>query len=158
MPGDPPQQSGKAPYPARGVHIQSHGPTIVFLNLCTEDRAKLLANDLVHSLLLQVWQDSPAWLIGSYLIMPDHIHIFACPHDTSIKFDDWVTYWKGQFSLRHKYSKIRWQSKPFHHRLRTQESYLEKLDYVRQNPVHAGLVQDSKDWPYQGTLNHLRWH
>ena len=41
-----------------------------------------------------------------------------------------------------------WQRDFFEHRLRDHESFVEKLDYVLQNPVRAGLVADWKDWPF----------
>jgi putative transposase len=41
--------------------------------------------------------------------------------------------------------------------LRRQAHYNEKWEFVRENPVRAGLVHDPDDWPYQGELNHLWW-
>jgi putative transposase len=41
--------------------------------------------------------------------------------------------------------------------LRSDESYDQKWEYVRENPVRAGLVTDRDAWPYQGELNELRW-
>jgi hypothetical protein len=37
--------------------------------------------------------------------------------------------------------------------LRSDESLSEKWEYVRQNPVRAGLVEHSEDWPYQFQFN-----
>ena len=36
--------------------------------------------------------------------------------------------------------------------LRTDESYTEKWNYVRNNPVRAGLAKNAGDWPYQGEI------
>ena len=56
---------------------------------------------------------------------------------------------------------------PMHHlfqmqcwdtQLRTGESYAQKWEYVRNNPVRKGLCQVPEDWPYQGELNVLAWH
>jgi len=38
----------------------------------------------------------------------------------------------------------------FDHILRNDESYTQKWEYVRENPVRAGLVPRADDWPYQG--------
>ncbi|HEY4270535.1 MAG TPA: hypothetical protein VGM65_00875 [Candidatus Udaeobacter sp.] len=38
----------------------------------------------------------------------------------------------------------------FDHLLRNDESYTQKWEYVRENPVRAGLVPLAADWPYQG--------
>jgi REP-associated tyrosine transposase len=43
-----------------------------------------------------------------------------------------------------------WQPGFFDHILRSGESYAEKWNYVRENPVRAGVVKNADDWPYQG--------
>ena len=45
-----------------------------------------------------------------------------------------------------------WQPEFFDHLLRSDESLREKIAYVHNNPVRAGLVKDPKDWPYKGNL------
>jgi hypothetical protein len=44
----------------------------------------------------------------------------------------------------------------FDHILRSSESYSEKWNYVRDNPVRAGLVANADDWPWQGQIEELR--
>lgn len=44
--------------------------------------------------------------------------------------------------------KVKWQRDFFEHRFRRDESFDEKVDYVRANPVRAGLVADEEDWPH----------
>lgn len=41
--------------------------------------------------------------------------------------------------------------------MRSAESYDAKWEYVRANPVRAGLVADPDDWPYQGEISILPW-
>jgi hypothetical protein len=43
-----------------------------------------------------------------------------------------------------------WQRGFFDHLIRNLESYGEKWEYVRQNPVRARLVTRPEDWPYHG--------
>jgi len=43
----------------------------------------------------------------------------------------------------------------FDHLLRNDESYAQKWEYVRENPVRAGLVHCSEDWPYQGEIVYI---
>jgi len=43
-----------------------------------------------------------------------------------------------------------WQRGFFDHVLRSDESYAEKWEYVRENPVRAGLVRIADEWPYAG--------
>ena len=51
----------------------------------------------------------------------------------------------------------RFQAGGFHHRLRDGESYGEKWQYVRENPVRQGLVERPEDWPYCGRVHDLRF-
>jgi hypothetical protein len=43
---------------------------------------------------------------------------------------------------------IHWQIDFFDHRLRRDESFREKADYILANPVRVGLVQRAEDWPF----------
>ena len=43
---------------------------------------------------------------------------------------------------------IQWQRDFFEHRLRKEESYREKADYILLNPVRADLVERPEDWPH----------
>jgi len=45
-----------------------------------------------------------------------------------------------------------WQPGFFDHLLRNDESYAQKWEYVRQNPVRAGLVDSAAAWRYQGKI------
>ena len=45
-----------------------------------------------------------------------------------------------------------WQRGFFDHLLRSDESYTQKWNYVRDNPVRAGLVTNADDWPYSGEI------
>ena len=143
--------------PAHGVYIDTFKSTIIFLTVCTKDRSPWLAHREVHELLVDVWRQSSAWLIGRYVIMPDHLHLFASPGQPEIALDNWVRYWKSQFTKRYGRPQHRWQPSHWDRRLRNDESYAEKWDYTRLNPVRHGLVAHAEDWPFQGELNILRW-
>jgi len=143
--------------PAEGVHIELGRPNFVFVTVCTKDRHPWLACEEAHRLLVQVWHQADAWLTGRYVLMPDHLHLFAAPRDLRFTIERWLQYWKSQFSKAHNHADWVWQSKAFHHRLRHDESYSQKWLYERENPVRAGLVADIEAWPYQGEVYELRW-
>jgi putative transposase len=48
-----------------------------------------------------------------------------------------------------------WRQGFFDHLIRHGESYAEKWEYVRQNPVRAGLAKDPDEWPWQGEIVRL---
>jgi REP element-mobilizing transposase RayT len=91
--------------------------------------------------------------LGRYVIMPDHLHLFV-RGDQCLVLASWV---KGLKRAMLKVLPIEcrrsfWQPGFFDHLLRNDESYGQKWEYVRQNPVRAGLVKFAKDWPYQGEV------
>jgi len=47
-----------------------------------------------------------------------------------------------------KQTGVVWQPGFFDHRLRNDENYGQKAEYIRQNPVRAGLVNAAGDWPF----------
>jgi putative transposase len=142
--------------PEPGVNIYPNNPTIAFLTICTLQRKKGLANNKVHKALVETWTNADKWLVGHYLIMPDHIHLFCAPQTDDYPIEQWITYWKRQLRKICK-SAPPFQSRGFHHRLRREESYNEKLDYMLNNPIRAGLVEEANDWKHQGVLRILPW-
>jgi putative transposase len=106
-----------------------------------------------------IWQnEASAWVVGRYVIMPDHIHLFCAPGEPEIPLDRWVSYWKRLFSQRIRNRDFSWQSHHWDTRLRRAESYDQKWDYVMKNPERAGLIERAEEWPYQGELHVLRWY
>lgn len=90
--------------------------------------------------------------------MPDHLHLFAGFADGSPKLSDWVSALKRTLSAALPYAQFpapHWQKGFFDHVLPSNESYAAKWEYVRLNPVLAGLVMRAEDWPYQGEIHVL---
>jgi putative transposase len=144
-------------HPAHGVFEFSDRPTIVYLTVCTKGRVPWLATAPNHDLLREIWSGATAWLVGRYVLMPDHLHLFAAPNAPDLDLDRWVRYWKSQFRQRHPDKSLRWQTDHWDTRLRRADGYEEKWRYVVNNPVRKGLVSGLEDWPFQGELFELRW-
>jgi len=89
--------------------------------------------------------------------MPDHIHLFCAPNGKDHTLEEWVSFWKRRLRRQLRTPEALLQAHSFHHRLRRDESYSEKWNYVRMNPARAGLVSDPDQWPYQGILDELPW-
>lgn len=144
-------------YPVHGVRRTSDGPTIVFLTVCSKYRNPWIADDAVHVTLRKVWTDATAWLVGDYVLMPDHIHLFATPSAMDIPLDNWVRYWKSQFTRADGNPNHLWQRNHWDTRIRSSESYVEKREYVLNNPVRKGLVENPGDWVFKGRICRCDW-
>jgi putative transposase len=148
----------KRKHPQKGVLESEDLPTIVFLTVCTRDRASWLADPTVHAALISIWRSATFWKAGPYVLMPDHLHLFVWPGTSPSDLDRWVRYWKSQFSNTIGNQSLRWQPNCFHHRLRSCESMEAKRLYMINNPVRAGLVTLSDEWPFQGEIyNNESW-
>jgi REP element-mobilizing transposase RayT len=84
-------------------------------------------------------------------MIPDHLHLFVRGGD-DFKLAQWANGLKRAISVALGATKKRplWQPGFFDHVLRNDESYSQKWEYVRENPVRAGLVSLVDDWPYRG--------
>jgi putative transposase len=105
-----------------------------------------------------IWSDdATAWLMGDYLIMPDHLHGFCAPNSTVIELERWIAYWKFRFTRIARMKSARWQRSAFHHRLRSRDEYQKKWFYMMENPMRKGLVDHWQDWPWRGKVHNLTW-
>jgi putative transposase len=137
---------------------------IYLITTCTNGRAHRLANDEFHAIATEVWRNCREhylWSVGRYVIMPDHVHFFAFDNQEKLTLSDFVGKWKEWTA---KYCRRRlgfmmplWQPDFFDHVLRSAESYEQKWEYVRSNPIRAGLVESADKWKYQGELAQLRY-
>jgi putative transposase len=143
--------------PVHGILYVDGQPTIIFDTVCTKDRIPWLANADVHERLRTVWTNATAWLVGRYVIMPDHVHYFAAAADPQISYENWVKYWKSQFTKQHKNPSHRWQTDHWDRRMRSEHAYEEKWSYVLDNPIRKGLVTNIAQWPYQGEIYDISW-
>ncbi len=135
---------------------------LYFITFCTFDRKPLLANDAFHARFMDYMKSKSAEGIacGEYVIMPDHIHLFLRIDPRRYELGKTVGFIKQSLSAPLRESGIaqpHWQPGFFDHVLRSASSYSEKWDYVRNNPVRAGLVECSEHWKFQGMIVPIRY-
>ncbi len=136
-PHDPPRWIA----PAREIWFiticcQPHGDN----QLAQPEVAAAVIETVVHR------QQRGDWWPHVFLLMTDHLHaLLSFPPDGPgmVRI---ITEWKRWTARTHR---IQWQRDFFDHRLRCEESLREKADYIMQNPVRAGMVDQWEDWPYR---------
>ena len=134
---------------------------ILFVTVVTHKRQCVLADSRVQSTLLDVWRRTRGWIVGRYVIMPDHIHFFCTPTEyPPSDFHVWMACWNRMVSNRFPcpHALPLWQRDCWDTQLRYGESYAGKWEYVRANPVRKGLAESADSWPFQGEMNVLMWH
>lgn len=134
---------------------------VYFVTACTLERRELLARESVLRAVTEFGERGPengAWL-GSFVLMPDHLHAFVALDAERCRLSTWMSGLKAVVARVLKSEDVAgpyWQKGFFDHVLRGSESASEKWDYVRNNPVRAGLVHRADDWPFRGEVHLLR--
>jgi putative transposase len=130
---------------------------VFFVTFCTYRRQRLLATDSVNASFIQFAERAYAKhniAVGRYVVMSDHIHLFVTGAD-DFELGRWVGTLKQALQKSIERSVPGdpvWQRGFFDHVLRSEESYGQKWNYVRDNPVRAGLVKNAEAWPYAGEV------
>jgi len=156
----------KYEYRRRLPHLQKADADL-FVTFCTGARRILpeLARDLVLDHCLreagvrpfadEAARATPARIhLHAAVVMPDHVHLLFAPLRDN---DGWpyslvniMQCLKG--ATAHRINKLLrisgpvWEEESLDHVLRSDESLREKCEYIRQNPVEAGLVQSPEDY------------
>ncbi len=136
---------------------------IYFFTTCTAGRRPLLACKESFDCLQDIWTQSTeayGWFVGSFVLMPDHLHLFASPSSEAKSRAQWLKLWKSissrQLAKTLQINPPLWQTDTFDHILRNAESFSEKWDYVRANPIRKRLVNRTEDWPCLGEIHPLK--
>jgi REP element-mobilizing transposase RayT len=132
---------------------------IYFITACAANRRSIFATPDVHRCFLEFANlgENRSAYVGAYVLMPDHIHLFLAL-DPEAKVAVWMKSLKNSLSKslrRLGVSAPHWQKGFFDHVLRSSDSYSQKWEYVRDNPVRAGLAKTWEDWPFSGQVHPL---
>jgi putative transposase len=100
-------------------------------------------------------------VVGRRVVMPNHLHFFV-QGDPNFDLGLWIRGLKRVVAAavvggRNQVNSVSsqrcfWQRGFFDHVIRKTESYAQKWDYVRENPVRAGLAANSEEWSFQGEI------
>ena len=123
---------------------------VFFLTICAGNRggSEFLEDERPQRILdsAKFYHDQRKWFVSLILVMPDHLHMLV-QFPPGPKMNKLVQNWKRHLARE---TGISWQKGFFEHRIRADESLWEKAEYIRENPVKAGLVENRDGWPWQG--------
>ncbi|NLO73108.1 MAG: transposase [candidate division WS1 bacterium] len=142
----------------RRLPVAFMAPPIYLVTVCVLERRKVLAEQQMAEMVISLLKETSerhGWLVGRYVVMPDHVHLFCSPvtglsslgtfvggFKESSTRAAWTLGWEGRL----------WQHEFHDHLLRSAESYGQKWHYVLLNPVRRGLCSQPEEWPYQGQI------
>jgi REP element-mobilizing transposase RayT len=82
--------------------------------------------------------------------MPDHLHLLAGGLTSGADLSQFTKLAKqlSAYHLKHRYGLDLW-AKGYYDRIVREDEYLARyVEYIRENPVRAGLVSDATDYPF----------
>ena len=132
------------------------GKILVSFTLCIKDRRELFTDEKVflffESMLLNelTISDCCAYV---YLFMPEHVHLVLAGNteDSDIKKCLDMYKKKTGFWLYKNNPSIKWQKDYYDHVLRKEEDLETVIQYILNNPVRAGIVDNWKQYKFKGS-------
>jgi putative transposase len=125
-----------------------------FVTSATDGRRTLLQSNRKAQLLIDVLAENrrkKRFQLHEFVIMPNHFHLLLTP-STEISLEKAVQFIKGGFSFRAKreipFLADIWQTSFVNHRIRDACDYQRHRDYIRNNPVRAGLCERTEEFAW----------
>ena len=147
--------SNRYEYRRRLPHYQK-ADCVLFITFCTLGRQQLSAEAREVVFRHCMHDNGRRFLLHGAVVMPEHVHLLLTP----LRDRDGWPYSLAAVLKAIKGASARevnrllgrggpvWQEESFDHVLRGDESFEEKLEYIRQNPVRRGLVRRAEDYPW----------
>jgi len=134
---------------------------IIYLTVCVQQKKPLLANRTAARLIVEAW-GAATFLVRRSLCHHARSHPFVLRTEyfssSTAEEMDRVLEKSCDTRIDEPLAGSNLAARIWDRQLRRAESYEEKWQYVKNNPVRHGYVSRVEDWPYQGELNVLEWH
>jgi REP element-mobilizing transposase RayT len=142
-------------YQRRLPHFQGRGGPL-FVTFCTKDHFQLPEN--VRTAIPRHCLHDHETKIFLYcaIVMPDHVHMIYWPllddDDRPFPLEEVLNSVKG--ASAHAVNRVLgrkgtvWLAESFDHVLRSYENVVQKVDYVRHNPVRKGICSTPQAYPW----------
>jgi REP element-mobilizing transposase RayT len=147
----------------------SHDSPVLYITLVTRDRLPVFRTDRMKEVLCRAIDEArntAGLLLFAYVIMLDHLHLLTSrPSTTSdvlrvmkgltarrmIDYLKANNYLSSLAKLQHQkrdrnYTYSLWQTEKNVFPIFSEKMFMEKLNYIHQNPVRAGLVERATDY------------
>jgi putative transposase len=128
-----------------------------FITSVTAQRRALFQHAATADLLVDVflhYREQGKYLLHEFVVMPDHFHALVTPAD-EISLEKAVQFIKGGFSFRLKSSLPVWHPSFTNHRIRDERDFEQHCEYIRNNPVRAGLAARAEDYTHSSAAGNF---
>jgi len=95
--------------------------------------------------------DGQYYRLLAWCIMPNHVHVVTEPmegHSLSIIVESWKSFTSRQANAHLGRTGAFWEADYFDRYMRNEDHLMRTIEYVENNPVKAGLVEQASDWQW----------
>jgi REP element-mobilizing transposase RayT len=132
------------------------GLKIISFTLCIKNRKILFKNPQIfkvfESLLIKELNKHQCQAYV-YLFMPDHAHLLVSGKEQNSDNKRCIDSFKQKsgYCLYNNLSDFKWQKDYYDHILRKEEELKTQIEYILNNPVRAGLVEEWRNYKFKGS-------
>ncbi|MDQ7086054.1 MAG: transposase [Sulfurovum sp.] len=137
-----------------------------YLTLVTQGRKPILIDNIdLLRYAFRLSKDKYDYSIDAIVILPEHIHMIITPKraeeypkiisavkrsfvyglDKALKDEAKIEISASKYKRSHAGI---WQERFYEHTIRDEKDWLEKMEYIKNNPVKHGYVEEVKEWKY----------
>ena len=122
------------------VVIQGRKPLLI-------DNIELLRDSFKRS------KQKYSYTIEAIVILPDHLHMIIRPK-IAVEYSKIISHIKDQAKSEISHKKYKrghsgiWQERFYEYTIRDEKDWLEKVEYIRNNPIKHNYVTSLSDWKY----------
>jgi len=147
----------------RRIYLDSYS---YYLTLVTQGRKALLVENIdVLRTAFKLSKKKYTYQIEGIVILPDHLHLIIRPK-VATEYSKIIRHIKRSFvygldqetkaqakaEISHaKYHRGHagiWQERFYEHTIRDEKDWLEKMEYIKYNPIKHEYVENLADWKY----------
>ena len=147
----------------RRIYLDSYS---YYLTLVTQGRKPLLVENIeVLRTAFKLSKKKYSYEIEAIVILPDHLHMIIRPK-VATEYSKIIRHIKRSFvygldqeikdqakaEISHaKYHRGHagiWQERFYEHTIRDEKDWLEKMEYIKYNPIKHEYVENLADWEY----------
>ena len=128
-----------------------------FITICTYNKKPIFGdNSLVTWLIssLKEKSESFGFKIWTYCFMPDHLHLLIEGKELDSDMKQFISSYKQHtgFYYKKKTGQSLWQINFYEHVLRKEEDTINIAEYIMNNPVRKGLVDNYSEYNQIGSF------
>jgi putative transposase len=144
----------------RLTHRTAPGTSYFVTTKASQNRALFRVTEVAETVVqtLEHYRQRGEYLLHEYVLMPDHLHVMITPSSTN-SLEKAMQFIKGGNSYRLNHQRVQkinlWNAGFHDWTIRDGTDWDAKAEYIRLNPVKAGLVERPEDWPYSSANGKL---